>query len=704
MTNSQKVAISSHQLNQVLGTITHITLWEGARIGRDKLLTDPVRRGMEGWPLFGKLATVARRAAFCCAGEKGKLRLAATEHRMAEERKLLSEGFDKRIEDWQPRVGKYYRREAVVDLASIWDICATAHKKYENNGATLRMTLDGRPSSFAIALRDPKMPPEKKIGLGEVAVFAGELEDLEKLRSIRFIINPSQIDFIAKKSSAIRPFGKPASPAEVAFSKSKTLQDEAWLFFAKELANGNEQAKTIVESAEKGRIAGRQTFEQVKSICAPDKQVEDIKFKGLFVLDTKNRISDKFYYALHAVTDYYGGLFRYWFDRFMAGNLRDLPTLDPTPERKRLNAKINEFEGKLATLGSGLRRGLVNRKLKGFQAERKRLEELTSPERKQRAEESLEIVKRKSSSLINIYEIPADAKVDKISVFGRECPRVRVDESMVPERIKGLLSEIRRSYAKAMLPNRFYMQNLTTLRESLLLILAGLGTVKIFEKIVHKIEWIPGGAVAVFGEVLANSCNGIADMLSGAVKKGPKGEGGEQAKAEHASKSALLWGLLGGSITAFMNLKAVSTRGARLTQSFLHSLSGNFTTQTVSQGGVWNTLFRKTARALQRMGLLDQKINTNWESFKEVNVYNIFRLWQTVIGSIALWVSSFAIGIFGIIEDPSKAGMFGGMLLFFTAVMETPLAAVGIGITPAINRNAVRTELSRTIEDAEKQS
>jgi len=704
-----QIRFTQTQLNQMLGTIVHTTLYEGAK-HRTHLICNPQRRGVEGWPLLGRGMEAAKHAALKCLGDKGRKALEAKERAKGDELARLSSAKGEQLEEWKPAQGIYWKRSPAVSLGDIWDISATAYGKFQEAGALparLSIDCDGRPASLANALSDEtKVPLSVWLGEGESYVLSKQLRKMDCLRAIRFIVNPVQIEELAQDCSSRFPLGRFRSTAmETAFARSERLRDEAYLFFAKELAGNSDEGREIIARAQIGMMTGKYAFEVLKQKFAAGTPTEQLEFNRVFVLDTKNRISDSFYYSLHAVTDYFGGLFSYWFAEFKNGRLESLPAMDSAGEWARISARRKRLEGQLGGAKNAFARNVAARRLAALGKEAARLEALTGAARKTRAEEALALVKQKTLALVNIYEITAETPIDTISLFGRKCPCIRLDESLVPDGAKHTLRKVQAAYAASIIPNRFYMQNLATVKEAMMIILAGMGLVKVFEKIIMSFSHRADVFIAPFGEVLANALNGVAAMLSGSIRTGPKGEGAEQAEVEHASGKAIKWGLLGGFVASVANLAAISSfRGARLLQSLLHAVSGNFTTQVVFQGGVWGGLFLKSGNVLQRLGLLRKEVNVGWETFKEVNVHNIFGLWQAVIGSVALWISTFAIGMYGIIEEPARAGHWGGVLLFVTAVLETPMAAVGIAISPLINRYNTMKVLERTVDEAEAEA
>ncbi len=636
-------------------------------------------RGVAGWPLVNKVFSKKH---------KETIEIIKDCKRNGQKTTSLSD------EPKHPQEHKY-AVSYVVDLKSIGTAINSAGAKNANCDGTY-IDPSGTPMTVL----------ENTLGRNDYELVKKDVMTFDrKIRSLRFLVHYDQIDAIVSRGkNPLKTMGSDVSAMETVFANSTTLQERARMFFVEQVVAKNQ---AVVDEKLPGIMStynGKNSCEiYAKVVDAVGK--ENVVFDKVMVLDTKNRISSEFYYKLHGVTDWFGGLYGYWYKRALNDQNYKLPDFDANAVKSEFQPRISRLESRIADAKiKGKDTTKLESKLEKVMKELNGILESHNPGARKYAEECLAYIKEKIwTSMLTVREISAE-HIEKTTIYQKKVQIIRLENVPLIKEIGKVMDDVRKAYSSKMIPNRFYLQNLATLKESLLLILAGLGVVKVvqmgLEKFGEGAMWV-GITVAVFGEVLANAINGVADLLSGSVNTGPKGEGREQAKQEHASSHALKWGLLGGAVSSTLNALSLSmTKGAWFAYSFFHSLSGNFTTQTVSQGGVLSGLVAPSARILKVAGVLEKKSNAVLEAFKEVNLNNIFRLYQTVIGSVTLWASSFAIGYMGIIEHPAKYA-WGGMALFFTAVLETPFAALGILVTPVLNRLSIRRNVKKAVKNAE---
>jgi len=690
-----RVPISGPQLKTIYGISDQVV--EKVMGKHSEVYFGSNNRGVRGWPLFGKAYDGVRDVFYGkLMGQKGKEKLERMYTKRQESEKMMTtyvehcsetNGEGASICAALPRHdGTRENRTKMTDMRNVISAIGEADAAVSASNANIFfMNADGK----IIDAIGAASPYETQSSLQRDV----QLID-KRIRAIRFIAHPHQIEHIVEKATR---FGRKTSPAEYAFAHSPEIQNEAWLLFTRQVAekSGNEQCKNLLERAESGQMTGKGAYLQMISLLSP-KEMSNISFDKVFVLDSKLRISGKFYNELHSITDYFGGHFKYWFTRAVNGEMTTLPGNRDNPDFKPAMGRVFGMEpkDKNATVSNeevDARIGLADSNF-------------------------AKVVGDRLKKMMGFYEVSADQLKYK-KILGMRVPSINLEEiGQIPANIKNRVKKINDAYVKKMVPNAFYLQNLSTLKESLLLIVAGLGAIELFKRGVEAAapfltnlmaqisispetaEKILGGLIVVAAGVGANYLNGIADKLSGVIKliknlivklvggktKTVDGAGIMQAKAEHFSGKALSEGIRGGFLAALTNFTLLTfTKGLWPLYFLFHATSGNFTTQTVSQVGVWHRLMKPVAKTLQKIGIMEKKVSASLEAWKEVNLNSIFRLYQTVMGSCALWITSFAIGAMGVIDHPAKY-WWGAMALFLTAVLETPFAALGITIIEPI--------------------
>ncbi|MFA4983468.1 MAG: hypothetical protein WC588_04615, partial [Candidatus Micrarchaeia archaeon] len=419
-------------------------------------------------------------------------------------------------------------------------------------------------------------------------------------------------------------------PAMQILAYSEALQNGMYIEWARELAKTDGETAILDDSIAKMEnhvLNGKEAYYKiVELVKARD---GDTAHHQMLVAESKNQISLEFYYNLQRIVDACGGFGHDTIKDILDGKLTHIDKPDLKLICDRIQGEISKLEREIAEGKSAegelrLKLGkkfdlplIASRKEKMHELQEKllRYQTIYSDDNLAGVNEAIKWVReRMTGSMVDFYMIgPKDVKIRKGQTYTRLDVPLATSEykhgfAPVVEKELGRLRKD--GYVKAMIYDRFYLQNLTALNK----IIGGLaaGTIGM-----GVLDLVTGISVSAASEGVkkgvesfmktatgggANFFNGWADMVSGGVLLGRihniKLDDGRivqyrpgiiQAQQEHASKAGLGWGIIGGTVFALGNSAygIFGLKGEHFSMlqkeiaAGMHAASGNFTTQTV---------------------------------------------------------------------------------------------------------------------------